>query len=95
MLSSLGKPANSRHIFRTGSQSVFLSAAENKRLDTKALSYIQKANTPWAMRRECAPTRKSVMILSDLAAAFVLQSVGVFLLFLYLTVIVKLDFGNR
>ena len=31
------------------------------------------------MRRECAPTRKSVMILSDLAAAFVLQT----------------DFGNR
>lgn len=47
------------------------------------------------MRRECAPTRKSVMILSDLAAAFVLQSAGVFLLFFYLTVILKLDFGNR
>ena len=47
------------------------------------------------MRRECAPTRKSVMILSDLAAAFVLQTVGVFLLFFYLTVILKLDFGNR
>jgi ABC-2 type transport system permease protein len=31
------------------------------------------------MRRECAPTRKSVMILSDLAAAFVLQTVGVFI----------------
>ena len=47
------------------------------------------------MRRECAPTRKSVMILSDLAAAFVLQTAGVFLLFFYLTVILKLDFGNR
>lgn len=33
------------------------------------------------MRRECAPTRKSVMILSDLAAAFVLQTVGVFYCF--------------
>ena len=36
------------------------------------------ANLSTCMRRECAPTRKSVMILSDLAAAFVLQSAGVF-----------------
>ena len=34
-------------------------------------------------------------MLSDLAAAFVLQTAGVFLLFFYLTVILKLDFGNR
>lgn len=59
------------------------------------VSEMQANQSALGMRRETAPIHKLTVILSDFAGALTLQLAGTLLLFFYLAVILKIDFGER
>lgn len=56
---------------------------------------LQANLSPLAIRRCCAPARKSRVILTDFLAALSVQFIILILLFIYLAGILKIDFGSQ
>lgn len=46
-------------------------------------------------RVSIAPTKKSIVILSSLAASYIIQLLGILLLFIYTIFVLKVDYGNN
>ena len=46
-------------------------------------------------RVSIAPTKKSIVILSSLAASYIIQLLGIILLFIYTIFVLKVDYGNN
>lgn len=46
-------------------------------------------------RVSIAPTKKSVLVISSALAAYVIQLIGLFLLFLFTILVIKVDYGNN